>query len=99
MSLIQNDIYNEYMYENNICTICLKEIRIELRDDGTTQGEWNSQVHDNTCILNGVEDNAEAIQRRIEYGKKPFIMPKITQETIIANKRFDREHEPKYRYE
>ena len=57
------------------CNICNTEIRLELRGE-TTQGESYHQIHDKDCILNGVEDNAEAVQRRIDYTPKDVIIPK-----------------------
>lgn len=40
MSLIQNEIIEEMLYENGFCTKCMQEITKELKDDGTTQGEY-----------------------------------------------------------
>lgn len=103
MSLKQNDIYNEYMYENNICTICQNEIYLseENREDQMGQGhEYDMEDgHSENCPLFRVEANEEAKTRRIAYGKKKFTMPKITEETRLANLKWNKEHtEPTYRY-
>lgn len=95
MSLKQNDIYNEYMYENNICTICKKEIRLELKGE-TTQGESYHQIHDESCILNGVEDNLESIARRIKYANKP--MPEIKKVPWTPDAGYYEYMKNKYRY-
>lgn len=90
------DIYNEYMYENNICTICQNEIWIstENREDSMGHGyEYDLEDgHSEECDLFRAEANKEAKERRLLYVNKKIIMPEESEETRKRNEEYDKKH-------
>lgn len=88
MSNIQDENYKEYLHENNICFECLKKITVVLRDDGTTQSEWNMQDgHKGDCYLFEVEDNDGAIEARLKRHQERWEMPEIKKEKVKSQQR------------
>ena len=99
MSLKQNDIYEEYMYENNVCTICQNVIYIssENREDQMGQGyEYNLEDgHSEECDLFRVEADPEAKERRLAYTKKKIIMPVHIEK---PKSQWEKDEDEKYRF-
>lgn len=82
---------------NKNCELCKYEIRLDLRGDNT-QSEWYARFCSPDCFLNGVEDNADAIARRIESANKKFTMPEESEDTKRKNAEYDKEHFKKVMY-